>query len=562
MRDDHRRLDPVRRQATDLENAVVDELLARRLSRRDFVRRGTVIGISLPTLGLILSACGGDDGDSTTDGGTPASGTAKKGGTLRVGVTAPSGPVDPITAGNQGSIAMHLMVGEFLIQSEPDLTLRPALAERWKPNKDGSVWTFVLREGVTFNDGRPMTADDVAATYNRLSDPDGGSIALSALGGVLGKDSAVAVDDRTVRFELEAPNGNFPYIASSDTYSAIILPADYKGDFEKTFPGTGRMVMERYDPATGATFVRNEQYWDKATAAPLDKVEYQFFADEQPAILALQGKQLDVVTQVSAKNARPIMDNPDYTIINARSAASRVLHLRTDEGPWTDKRARQALALTLDRPAIVDNLFSDQADLGNDSPFAPVFTSTDPDVPQRARDLDEARRLLAEAGLERGFEAQVNVLGQLEIPDYAQLVQAGAKEVGIDLKLTVQGPGQYYGDGVFGSSPWLDATAGITDYGHRGVPNVLLNAQLTSDGIWNSAHFKDPELDAMIGDYVAALDPAAQTAAAGKIQVKLLEETPLIYGYFFNFLAASASNVSGIVPNAAGQLFLTQASIA
>ena len=379
----------------------MDELLARRLSRRDFVRRGTVIGMSLPDARSDPERVRRRRGRQHDRRGTPASGTAKKGGTLRVGVTAPSGPVDPITAGNQGSIAMHLMVGEFLIQSEPDLTLRPSLAESWKPNGDGSVWTFVLRKGVTFNDGRPMTAKDVAATYNRLSDPDGGSIALSALGGVLGKGGTVAVDDATVRFELDAPNGNFPYIASSDTYSAIILPADFEGDFEKTFPGTGRMVMERYDAATGATFVRNERYWDKSTAAPLDKVEYQFFADEQPAILALQGNQIDVITQVSAKNARPIMENDSYTIISARSAASRVLHLRTDEGPWTDKRVRQALALSLDRPAIVDNLFSDRADLGNDSPFAPVFTSTNPDVPQREQNLDEARRLLAEAGLER-----------------------------------------------------------------------------------------------------------------------------------------------------------------
>lgn len=559
MREIQRRVDEARRQSTPVENALVDALADGSIGRREFIRRGTVLGMSVPVLTLLLAGC---DGGSDSQSGTPATGPGKRGGTLRVAVSRPTSPVDPVTAANQGSIALYLICGEFLVQSEPDLSLRPALAASWKPNEDGSVWTFRLRKGITFNDGRRMTARDVAATYNRLADPDSGSVALSALNGVLGKGATKAADDLTVRFELDAPNGNFPYIASSDTYSAIILPADYKGDYEKTFPGTGRMRVEEYDRGRGATFVRNERYWDKRTPALLDRVEYSFYPDEQPALLALQGNQVDVITQVSAQNARAILENPAFAIISARSSAARVLHLRTDQAPWTDKRTRQALALSIDRPAIVKSLFVDRAEPGNDSPFAPVFKSTDKDVPQRAKDIDEAKRLLVAAGQERGFEAKLNVISQLEIPDYAVLVQNAAKEIGIDLQITRQDPGTYYGDGTFGSSPWLDAPAGITDYGHRGVPNVQLSAQLTSKGVWNSAHIKDPELDGLIADYTAALDLPAQREAAGAIQRKLLDETPLIYGYFFNFLAASRANVRGIVPNAAGQLFLTQASLA
>lgn len=557
MRSDHRRLDTIRGRSTELENAAIDSLLSGTISRRDFVRWATVAGLSVPALGVVLSACGG----ATTAPGSAAGATPRTGGVLRVGVSGPTSPVDPVTAANQGSIAMFLPIGEYLIQAMPDLSLRPSLAESWSPNADGSVWTFVLRQDVTFQDGAPMTAQDVAATFNRLADPDVGSIALSALQGVLAAGATAAVDDATVRFELETPVGNFPYLASSDNYSAVILPADFDGDYEGSgFPGTGRMRMESYDRGRGARFVRHEQYWDRESPAPLDGIDFSFFADEQPALLALQGGQVDVVYQVSLQNARPVLDNPSYTIIETPSAAARVLHLRTDEGPWVDQRVRQALALSIDRPGVIDALFLGRADLGNDSPFAPVHTSTDPTVSQRGKDLERARRLLAEAGLGGGFATTLNVINQLEIPDFAILVQSAAREIGIDLEVVRQDPGTYYGDATFGSSPWLDASAGITDYGHRSVPNVLLTSQLTSDGVWNSAHIRNPALDGLIGDYLAAVEPAEQMRAAAAVQSLLLEETPLIYSYFFDFLAATAGNVTGIVPNAAGQLFLTGAA--
>lgn len=558
-----RQLDELRRNQSALENHVVDELLEGRLDRRTFIRRGAAIGMALPSISMFLAACGGSKTE-TTSAGAPVSGTPKRGGTLRVGVTKPTGAIEPITAGNQGAISMLLPGGEYLVQSQPDLSLVPALASKWTPNTDGSVWTFELREGVTFHDGTPMTAKDVAATFNRLADPKSGSNALSALDGVLSKGGVTAVGANRVRFELDAPNGNFAYIASSDNYNAVILPAAYElGSYEKQkFPGTGRLKLERYNAQTGATFVRNEQYWDKARMANLDKVEFKFFADEQPALLALQGGSIDAVNQISVGNARAILDNPAYTIISTRSAAARVLHMRVDRGPFEDKRVRQALALSLDRKAITETLFQKRAEIGNDSPFAPIYPSTDKSVPQRTQDIAKAKQLLAAAGKPDGFSAPLTAIRALEVPDYAVLVKNAAAGVGINLTVGLQDPGSYYGKAVFGQSPWLDADCGITDYGHRGVPNVLLSSQLTSRGVWNSAHIKNAALDKLIAQYVADLDLPAQRRTAKTIQTMLLDETPLVHTYFYDFLAASSKRVQGIVPNAAGQLFVSEASMA
>lgn len=549
-----RREDAVRRNLSAPANAAVDSFLAGRVDRRSLLRFGTALGITIPALGL-LGACG-------ETSSTPASGgKAVKGGTLRVGVVTPTGPIDPMVAANQGAVAMFLPIGEYLARAEPDLTLRPALAKSWTSNDEGTIWTFTLRDDVTFQDGQKMTSADVVATFNRLADVELGSVALSAFRGIIGKGSASAVDELTVQFELDIPVGNFPYLVSSDTYSAIILPASFSGDYEKGgFPGTGPMRMKTYTADRGATMVRNEEYWDKANMASLDKIDYTFFADEKPALLAFQGSELDVVYQISVQNGRAVLNNPAYALISARSAAARVLHLRADKGPWTDKRVRQALALTVDRAGAVEGLMKGRADLGNDSPFAPVYPVTDSSVAQRKVDLNAAKDLLAQAGVAGGFKTTLNVINQLEIPDYAVLIKAGAAKVGIDLDIKLQDPGAYYGEAKFGKSPWLDATAGITDYGHRSIPNVYLNAQFQSEGVWNSSHIKNQEMDSLISEFVKTVDVDAQKAAATSLQNLFLEETPAIYSAFLEYIAVSTNKVTGIVPNATGQLFLGQAA--
>ena len=159
-----------------------------------------------------------------------------------------------------------------------------------------------------------------------------------------------------------------------------------------------------------------------------------------------------------------------------------------------------------------------------------------------------------------GFETTLTTEKYLEIPEYAVLIQNAVKEIGGKININLLDQGAYYGDAVYGKSPWLDSDMGITDYGHRGVPNVFLQAPLTSEGTWNSAHFKNAEYDSLVKSYIASLDLDSQRASAGKIQRLLLEETPLIFGYFYDFLTATRKGASGAMPTAMGHLFLGQAS--
>jgi peptide/nickel transport system substrate-binding protein len=548
-------VDTIRRRRSEIENALIDELAAGHIGRREFLRHGTVLGMSLPLLGSLTAALG-FGGVSLS----PTRAAAAAGGTVRVAMTVPTGAIDPVTVADNGGLVMLGQTGEYLALSGPDLKLQPVLAESWKPNKDGSVWTFALRKGVKFHNGQAMTADDVVASIDRLADPQNASNALSALAGALSKGGTKKVDDHTVEFHLDAPNGNFPYLLSSDNYNAIILPANYAGDFEQNFVGTGPFKLEKYTAKVGASFVRNDDYW--GSKAMPDRSEFTFYTDLQPQILALQGRQVDVISQVPVRGAEAILNDPNIEIHSLKSSAHTQVHMRTDMDPFKDKRVRRALALCLKRETLIKGLFRGRASLGNDSPFAPVFPSTDTSVAQRDQDIKEAKQLLEAAGVGKGFKVTLTTERYLEIPDYAVLIQNAAKEVGITIDLKIEDQGAYYGKAVFGESDWLDSVLGITDYGHRGVPNVLLSAPLKSEGTWNSAHFKNKEYDALVAQYVAALDLASQRAVAGKIQRLLLEETPIIFGYFYDFLTPTVKNLGGTQSTAMGHIFLQKAAFA
>jgi peptide/nickel transport system substrate-binding protein len=236
--------------------------------------------------------------------------------------------------------------------------------------------------------------------------------------------------------------------------------------------------------------------------------------------------------------------------------------MRTDKEPFTDNRVRQAIALSIDRPALVDGLWEGQADIGNDSPFGPLYPATDTSVAQREQDIEQAKQLLADAGMADGFQVQLDTWNGFEIPDLAQLIKSNAEQIGVTINLKITDAGTYYGDGVFGNSTWLDSVMGITDYGHRPVPNVYLTAALSGDpkiGVWNSAHFKNDQYDALVREYVAALDLDSQRAVAGQIQELLLEETPIIFPYFYYFLSAAKKSLSGAVSAATGQFDLSKA---
>src|ERR1700744_6176025 len=157
---DNKRLGQLREGQGEIANHMIDEFAAGRLTRRDFIRRGTVVGISVPLLGSILAACGGSGATSAPSGGSsPAAGQA--GAVIKAGIVTPTGAINPVTVADQGGLDMLGQTGEYLCLSGQTLNLTPVLATSWSANSAADVWTFKLRQGVKFHNGAAMTADDV-----------------------------------------------------------------------------------------------------------------------------------------------------------------------------------------------------------------------------------------------------------------------------------------------------------------------------------------------------------------------------------------------------------------
>ncbi|HYB85655.1 MAG TPA: ABC transporter substrate-binding protein [Streptosporangiaceae bacterium] len=559
---DHERLDDLRRGHGPVQEHIIDEFVAGRLARRDFIRKGTAIGLSLPLISGILAACGSSNTTTPSSSGTAAAG--KAGATIKAGFITPVGAINPITINDQGGLELLGNVAEFLVFTDHSGIYHPWLATSWSANSDASVWTFKIRQGVKFSNGSPMTVDDVVYSFQTQSDPKSSGNALSQFGGFLTPDGVKKVDDQTVAFHLSAPNNGFVDSVSEDNYNMVVVPkgTDY-GNYQKSPVGTGRFVMSSYSPSVGATLTRNPHYW--GTKALPSKVEVTFYATEEPMASALEAGSIDAMDQFSVATSPQLLTG-GFNVISVRGAAQRQLSMRNDIKPFTNKLVRQAIALTLDRPGIVAALFKGQAVVGNDSPFAPNFAATNHSVPQRTKNIAQAKKLLAQAGVPNGFSTPLLTENIQEIPHFAQIIKQSAAQIGVTINLTIEAQSKYYGDGVVGKSDWLDGEMSLVDYGARSVPNLYLAAPLqtintkTGEGAWNAARFNDPTYNKLSKQFIATVDLQSQKNLAGQIQRLLLDETPIIWAYFYNYLAATAKNVTGVYPTAQGQFFLWNAA--
>lgn len=512
---------------------------AGRLSRRGLLKAAAGLGIMLAGSSLLPRAAHAQSG---------AAGAPKRGGTLRVAAP-PATTIDPVKLNSPGAIGLVQQVAEYLVYVEPDLSLRPVLATSWEPSDGGRVWTFALRRGVRFHDGHEMTADDVVATFRRLVDPASASPAAGAMP-FLKPEGVEKVDAHTVRFTLERPIGTFPYF--THTYNAVILPADYAGDFAAKPIGTGPFRLASYRPQEGASFERNPDYWDQPKPY-LDRVEIQLFETPQPQVLALQSGAVDLVQQITWLDARPIVDDTRIVLIEAESGDHRQLHMRTDMKPFDDKRVRQAVALCFQREAMVQGLLGGRATVGNDHPIAPIYPEKI-DVAQRRTDIEQARRLLAEAGYEQGFDIDLHTHQLLELPRYAALAQQMLAPAGIRVNLQVEPSNLYYGH-------WTEVPFGLTEWTSRPVAALILAQAFRGDAEWNAAHWKNDRFDELLPQFEAEPDLARRGEIGTEIATLMNEEVPAVVAYFVRTLRAADGKVKGVSGSMSNYLDLSGAWI-
>src|SRR5690242_12987938 len=309
---DYSRLDRVRRSATPLELDLVENYAQGRITRRQFVKRAAVIGLSFPAISAVIAACStpapaSQAAPSATGGGeasasAEASSAAPTGGSIKIGSQRPV-KVDPVLMQDLSGYGMVSQCFEYLctLNKKGD-DIDKGLATDWSPNADGSVWTFKLRTGVKWQDGSDFTADDVVATMGRLV-----AAGNAGLKGVIDDKPAKATDPATVEFSLLSPNGNVPYLVSVVNPRSVGTAEGYAtGTTLDAKPnGTGAWKLESYNPSTGATFSRNATW--VGGAIPLDSTEFVFFDATGPMVTAYQGGQVDCIVQFDVLSGEPLL---------------------------------------------------------------------------------------------------------------------------------------------------------------------------------------------------------------------------------------------------------------
>ncbi len=586
---DHKKLDAHRRQVGELENDLIDAYASNRINRRDFVRRGTILGLSAPFIGGVVAACSSDDDDegttdtgdsgSTDSGGDSGGGDdtpASSGGDLIAAIQfgdANSG-LDPLNMLDLGTYSVLSQSFEYLVGLGPDGNIAAtSLATGWSANADGTVWTFNLREGVTWQDGSPFTSADVAATVDRMV------VAGAGLAGIVSEGAVETPDELTAVVNLDAANGNLPVLVSIFNPQSLITPADYSDGttLDARPSGTGAWVLDNFDANTfQATFTPNPNWW--GGTPNLDSVTLQGFESAGTAVAAMSAREVDLIQQFSVVDGTSLLNDDNFVVKTPPSSNHRQLWFNTqlpEGGPWTDPRVRRAVGYCLDREQMVATLFEGQGIVANDHPIYPTLPFFDADAtPQRPRDIEMARQLLSDAGFPDGLSDTLQVGDIGEVPDLAAIVQQNCAEAGINLEVNVTPNSDFYGEfwctgASWGSQPetggpgrpcGASAGIGIVDYGHRPVPDIFLTRALQTDGDWNSSNYADSDYDALVTQYQASVDVEGQKAAIGGIQQKLHEDGPAMYPFFFNYLGGHDSSVSGVEVTALGHIQLQNAS--
>jgi peptide/nickel transport system substrate-binding protein len=525
--------------ARDFAIHLSEEVAAGRISRAELLRRAAALGLTASALPA-LAACAGDAGAPTD----AATGRPRRGGTLVFGTPVSGREPDPWFAIDTGGVATAQFSCEYLVRPGKDNVLEPALARAWQPGVTTQEWTFDLRTDVRFHDGTLLTADDVVATFDVIADPKNGSSALSAFGGVLSAGGTEKTGEHQVRFHLDRPYADFPYLVSTYTYSAAILPRTYEpGTFADGGVGTGPFVLREYVPNQHAKYVRNTRYW-RPDLPYLESVTLRYYADYAAIVLALQSGEADVTLEARYQGSQALFDNPRIRMQREKSSAYRALHLRVDQAPLDSPLVRRAIALSLDRPALVQGLYSGRADIGNDHAFAPVYPTHPEGPPQRRQDHAAARRLLEEAGHPNGIAVPLTVEQFEDVPQYGIFAKEMCRPAGIDLRLEIVSQAEYYGSGE--NQPWLRVPAGITDWASRGTASQTVGPAYRCGAVWNSSHWCDERFEETMRSFDGELDLGRRRRMAADAARIQHEAVPAVIAYWIDDLRASRVDVGGL----------------
>jgi peptide/nickel transport system substrate-binding protein len=489
-----------------------------KLSRRDFVKFAMAGGVSvIAAEGLFLKA---------------ARAQAKPGGHFRAGLGHgnTTDTFDPATWAHGMNFGWgRSLSGATLTRVDQKGAVVPYLAESYEPSDGAKKWVFKIRKGVTFHNGKTLTADDVVATINYHNGPDSKSAGKAYLGGVA---SVKADGPETVVFELKGADADFPY-AFAQYQFPILSATDGKVDLSGL--GAGPYVLNSFEPGVKVTFKKNPNAFAPGN---FDEVTQLSILDPAARTNAYLAGEVDYIDRVDLKTIDLLKSAPDTAIYDVSGYQHYTAPMLTDVAPFDKLEVRQALKWAINRQELVDKVLFGYGKPGNDSPIAPTLKFATSPEPVHTYDPEKAKSILNKAGLS-GLKVELSAANAAfgGSVDAAVLMAEQAKAAGIEINV-VREPDDGYWDNVWLKKAWCHCY-----WGGRPTADTMFTVSLAADAAWNDTHWKNPRFNELLPLARAETDDAKRAAMYAEMQQLVHDDGGQMVLMFANFVGAMSTKL-------------------
>ncbi len=507
---------------------IVSDLLAKTKTRRQFITQASLLGIGAVAASNMFTAS------------KAWAATAKKGGTLNLASSTGGigDQLDPVKYYATNDYMRGFQIYSPLTAVGRDSQALPALATSWEPNSDASEWTFQLRKGVTWSDGKPFTVKDVIYSLQRHLAEGSESPAKPMIEQVT---EMKADGDHVVHMKLASPNVDTPIL-----FTQPRLQITQEGEEEFKNPATiGPFLLKEFKPGIKTVLTRNEGYW--GDVPHLDTLVISIILDSTARMNALMAGKIDIVDRVDNRLIELLNKTPGVELVSSKSARHTNLAMMLDRPPTDNNDLRMAIKYLIPREKIVSNVLKGYGQISNDHqvpPFDPLYCT---DIPQRQYDPDKAKFHLKKAGME-GLTIQLHTSDQATQGSeaIALLCQEAAKPAGLNYDVVKVPPGSYW------QTAWMQQPLIVSGWDPRPTADLMLTLACKSGGSWNETRWANERFDELLVGARGELNAARRKEMYCEMQVLLHDQGGVGLMAFTDFIDGRRSNVKGFEPHSSG----------
>jgi peptide/nickel transport system substrate-binding protein len=491
-----------------------------RMDRRGFLGRAGALGASsLFATGLMSQA-------------VLAAGP-KKGGTLSIAMSGgqSTDTLDPALAANEAMFMVLRHFGDTLVEVAPDGSLNLRLATAVRGSVDAKVWTFTIRKGVSFHNGKTLTPSDVVATLRRHSGDESKSGALGQLRAI----QTVEASGDDVIITLNEGNADLPYIMSD--YHLVIQPG---GGVEAPDSGigTGPYRVVSVEHGVRYAFEKNDDYFDDSRGHAAE-IEMLVISDDTARAAALQSGQVDMINRIPPKVAGLIVRAPGITVHSAAGRSHYAFLMHANTAPFDNNDLRLALKYAMDREQMVKKILFGHGSLGNDMPINAAYPLFSDDIEQRTYDPEKAAAHYRASGHEGPVVLRTADTSFPGAVDAAQLFQQSALAAGINIEIKRE-PNDGYWSEVWNNKPFCTSY-----WGGRPTQDGMYSTAYLSSADWNDTRFFNDRFDANLLRARSETNTTKRKAIYREMGVTVRDTGGLLCPMFANWVEGTSRRVAG-----------------